>query len=191
MKKYLPLYLYGAVIICTGIFLLVLHYYPVSILNIRVTLGGSLIFGAFLAFITAFSLKQKHVQFAYHEMHAMAMLVYGILILLFCNTLERLVYFTNFLFFYYTFSEIIFCSWLYNLGQKVVYKILFVRLILGFLIGIGTVVLMQNTGISMKVSSTGFGALFIIIGINILLYVPILKVGQLNAIKETIIQKIY
>lgn len=103
------------------------------------------------------------------------MLAYGFAVLFFCESLEQLIQMSSLLFFYYTFSEIIFCVWLFDLGQKVYYKILFVRLILGRAIGVGAVGIMYFTTTSSSIKIAGFGVLFMIVGTNLLLYVPILK----------------
>lgn len=122
MKKYLPIYFYGVVIILEGIFLLFSEYTSFSIS--KLVLGGSLAFSSVLAFIAAFSRHRKQVQLAYHEMHALAMLVYSLFILLYCKTFEELQFFTLFLFVFYAFSEIIFCIWLFNLAFKIDFKLL-------------------------------------------------------------------
>jgi hypothetical protein len=95
-------------------------------------------------------------------------------LLLLCNSSERLIAFTSFLFLFYALSEIIFCNWLFNLAQKVVFKIVAIRALLGFVIGIGTVVAMNYSEFSLSL----FGALFILIGINIIFYVPVIKANQ-------------
>ncbi len=177
MNKYLPIYLYGAIVILEGTFLLFSEYSTFNI--IKLSLGISLTIGAALAFMAAFSRQRKHVQFAYHEMHALAMLVYGISILVFCNTFEKLISFTAFLFIFYTFSEIIFCNWLFNLGQKVVYKIIIVRLLLGLAIGVGTVAAMNFSTFTLE----SFGILFIMVGINIMFYVPVMKGREFSEIQ--------
>jgi uncharacterized membrane protein HdeD (DUF308 family) len=169
MKKHLPIYLYGSIIILVGVFLLFSENSSFQI--IKITLGISLIVGAIFAFITAFSRQRQEVQFAYHEMHALAMLVYGISLILLCNSTEKLISFTAFLFIFYALSEIIFCNWLFNLAQKVVFKIVAIRALLGLLIGIGTVVAMNYTEFTIQI----FGAMFILVGINIILYVPVMK----------------
>lgn len=180
MKNIFPLYLYSALIIVVGIFLVVLPYTQSVFFSLKLVIGVVVIIGAFLAFLTALKRQGKHVEFAYHEIHAVAMLAYGLAVLLFCENLEQLIYLSDFLFFYYAFSEIIFCSWLFDLGQKVSYKILFVRLILGIVIGAGTVSIMHYTVASSSVKLVGFGVLFMIVGANILLYVPVLKKVKLQ-----------
>ena len=170
MNKTIPIYLYGIIIILEGAFMLFSKNYSFNF--IRFSLGSGLVFSAILAFVAALSRQRKQVQFAYHEMHALTMIVYGVSIFLFCDNYNKLILFTAFLLLFYSFSEIIFCNWLFNLGQKLVYKILFVRLILGLGIGIGTVISMNNY---FHATFEGFGILFIMIGINIFLYVPIMK----------------
>jgi uncharacterized membrane protein HdeD (DUF308 family) len=171
MKKHLSLYLYGIIIIFVGIFLLFSQYTQSTFTTIKSIVGIALTVGAVLAFITALSRQRKHVQFAYHEMHALAMFAYGVSVLLFCNTFETLTYLTTFLFIFYAFSELIFCNWLFNLRQKVIYKIVLTRLLLGLVIGVGTIVNMNFPEFTLR----GFGALFIAVGINVLLYAPVMK----------------
>lgn len=169
MKKYLPIYSYGVLIILSGIFLL---FSKNSTFNMfKFTLGITLTVGAIFAFIASLSRQRIQIRFAYHEMHALAMLVYGVSILLFCNTFEKIISFSSFLFIFYAFSEIIFCNWIFNLAQKVVFKIVIIRLLLGLVIGIGTIVAMNYTEFTLEI----FGVLFIMIGINIILYVPVMK----------------
>lgn len=177
MIKNLSIYFYGAIIILVGIFLLFSEYSTFNI--IKLSIGISLIIGAISAFMAAFSRERKQVQFAYHEMHALTMLVYGVSIIVFSDTLEKLISFTAFLFIFYTFSEIIFCSWLFNIGQKVAYKIIIVRLILGLATGAGTVLAMSISTFTLE----GFGILFILVGINIIFYYPVMKGKELSEAK--------
>lgn len=169
MKKYLPIYVYGSLIILAGVFLLMSENR--SFQMIKMTLGTSLIVGAIFAFVTAFVRQRQEVQFAYHQLHALAMLVYGISLVLLCNSTEKLILFTAFLFVFYAVSEILFFNWLFNLAQKVVFKIVAVRALLGLVIGVGTVVSMNYAAFSVQL----LGAMFILVGVNILLYVPVMK----------------
>jgi uncharacterized membrane protein HdeD (DUF308 family) len=173
MNKFISTYPYGAIIVLAGVFLLFSAY--VSFNAIKLTLGISLIIGAIFAILTALSRKRKQASFQYHEMHALAMLVYGVSVLLFANTLETLTNFSIFLFFFYAFSEIIFCLWIFHLENKVDYKIVLVRVSLGLLVGVGTIVIKHYYNINDAIALPGYGILFMIIGINILLYIPIMK----------------
>jgi hypothetical protein len=169
MKKYIPIYIYGAIIIVSGIFLIFSQ--GNSLHSIKLQLGITLIIGALIAFIAAFSRLRKQVQFAYHEMHALGMFFYGLLILFFSDSIERFTTFSTFLFVFYTFSEMLFSNWLFNLKQNVIYKYLIIRLILALVVGVGALIAMNFTSFTLEI----FGVLFFIIGLNIVLYVPIMK----------------
>jgi uncharacterized membrane protein HdeD (DUF308 family) len=178
MKKNLIVYLYGAIIILEGIFLLFSKYFTFN--TTKYTLGIALVIGAMLALVTAFTYQRKQVQFAYHEMHALTILVYGISVLLFATTIEILIYLTAFLITFYAFSEIIFGLWLFNLKNKVKINILFIRLFLGLMVGIGTIILMKYYSLNKTIVMEGYGILFVIIGVSLLLYQPIMKTKALN-----------
>ena len=178
MKKNIFIYLYGAIIIMEGVFLLFSKHFTFN--TIKYSLGIALIMGAFLALVSTFSSQRKQVQLAYHEMHALAMFVYGLSVLLFANTIDILSYLSAFLFFFYAFSEIIFCNWLFNLGEKVKFKIFFIRVSLGLMVGIGTLIIMKYYILNKTEVMQGFGILFAIIGINIFLSEPIMKKNVLN-----------
>jgi uncharacterized membrane protein HdeD (DUF308 family) len=174
MKKQLPVSIYGAMIIIVGFFMLFQESFTFNLL--KSFSGTMLITASIIAFVAALTRQRKHTQFAYHELHALAMLGYGIWILLFSNTEEKLITTTSFLFIFYTFSEIIFSIWLFNLKQKVVFKIVLLRVFLGLITGIGVVIAMNYTKSTLEI----FGILFIIVGINIILYIPVMKGSSEN-----------
>jgi hypothetical protein len=60
----------------------------------------------------------------------------------------------------------------------VVFKIAIVRFPLGIATGIGTVVAMSFPAYTL----VGFGILFMMVGLNIMLYAPIMKVHPMNDI---------
>ena len=169
MKKLIPIYLYGAVNILVGLFLIISERNTYK--TVQLALGICLTIASIMAFIAALSRLRKQIQFAYHEMHALAMLVFGVSILLFADTIEIMISYTSFLFIFYAISEIIFCNWLFNLHLAIIYKIIIVRFILGLLIGLGTLIAMNYTKITLEI----FGILFIMVGLNIMLYVPVMK----------------
>ncbi|MES2779985.1 MAG: hypothetical protein V4651_08840 [Bacteroidota bacterium] len=178
MNKSIPLYVYGTIIILEGIFFFCSLNYTFH--TIKFTLGFGLLMGAIFAFLTALTRQRRQVQFAYHEMHALAMMAYGISVLMVCTSLEMVLHATAYLFFFSAFSEIIFCSWLFNLGQTVAYKILFVRITLGLLTGLGTVISMNYTDTNIPLSIAVFSVLFILVGLNVILYVPVMKRRELS-----------
>jgi uncharacterized membrane protein HdeD (DUF308 family) len=169
MKKYLPIYLYGTIIIIEGLFLLFSTDYSIKMISL--TSGIVLILGAVLAFFASFTTSARPVQHKYHKMHSIAMLIYGLLLLVFCSSFERFTSFTAFLLLFYSFSEIIFCNWLFNLSQRTVFKIIIIRFLLGLAAGFGTIIALNFTSYTLEV----YGVLFLLVGINVLLYVPVMK----------------
>jgi hypothetical protein len=149
---------------------------------IKLTLGITFIIGAVFAFIATLSRQRKQVQFAYHEMHALTMLIYAAAILIFGNSIQEIIFFSYFLFIFYAFSEIIFGSWIFNLAKKIVFKILIIRILLGLMTGIATIVAMNYTDFTVEI----FGVLFILVGINILLYVPVVKRTWFNNVTQSL-----
>jgi len=149
--------------------------------EVRYFLGISLTTGSMFAFIAAQLVKRKKVQYAYHELHALAMIVYGISLILFCDTSEKLISNTSFLFIFYALSEIILCNWLFNMKQKVVLKIILIRALLGLGIGIGAITIMNYTEIKIE----ALGILFILVGINIILYIPVMRGNEEKEFLET------
>jgi hypothetical protein len=173
MKNSTPLYLYGLTIIVAGILLAI--SIPSTLLASKLTLGMILILGSVLAFITSLMRPDKKAQLAYHQIHALGMLGYGIAIIFFCNSLETMENFTAFIFFFYAISEITFCAWLLNLKQGVKFHIIFIRLVMSLAVGILTVGLLNYSDIHLQIAIQGYGLIFILIGINVLMFVPILK----------------
>lgn len=173
MKKSIPLILYGAIIILAGIFLVFSKNSSFDML--KYSLGISISVGGALAILTSFAFPKKLVWFAYHEIHALAMLVYGLSVMLFVNTYDKLVYSTAILFVFYAFSEIIFCNRLFNVEQNVHYKTVLVRLSLALVTGLGAVALIYYIEEAVMTVLLGYGILFVLIGINILFYFPITK----------------
>lgn len=171
-------YIYGAIIIFQGLFLLFSEYTTFE--TIKFTSGITLIVGAVFSFLAASYRQMKPVTYFYHTIHALAMLAYGVSILIFANTIGILLNLSAFLFLFYAFSEIIFCNWLLNLKNKVVYKILMVRISLALLVGVGAIVIMNYYITNDAKILGGYGLLFILIGVNIFLHVPIMKASELK-----------
>jgi uncharacterized membrane protein HdeD (DUF308 family) len=172
MKKHLTIYFYSTIILGVGIFML--NAKNSTVAHAQIVLGLSLIIGSIFAFVTAFTQQKARAEFTYLQMHAFAMLSYGVSILLIGNNKGNLIELTAFLFFFYAFSEVIFSNWLFNLAQKKVRRIVLMRVFLGLIIGVGTIFALNFTQQTLPI----FGFLFILIGINSLFYIPVMKTIQ-------------
>ncbi|MCC6410363.1 MAG: hypothetical protein IT270_01815 [Saprospiraceae bacterium] len=176
ISKEISLFLYGSLILLSGLLLLFLQ--NASLEWVKYTVAGCFVLAALFAFLTAMKRDKQNVQFAYHEMHALAFIVYAFTVFFFCPSFSRFLYFTAALMLFYTFSEITFSIWLFNLKRKINPRILIVRLALGLLVGIGPVILLAHTSSTKEVKLMSIGLFFSVIGINILLYKPVMKAFQ-------------
>jgi len=186
MKKLIPLFLYGTIIVVAGVFLLVSKHVPFH--TLRYTLGIGLTVGAIFAFITALTRENKQVQIMYHEIHSFIMVAYGMAIIFFCSTVELLQIITASLLILYSVSEFIFSLLLFNLRQDVHYRIVFVRLIIALATGMGASALVYFKDSAMPTTLSGYGVLFLLIGTNVLLYSPVMKAK--NQPSQVILQKV-
>ncbi len=165
--------MHGLLIVASGILTIV--FQNESYTFIKYMLFGSLLISAIFGFIAMAKRTKQQVQFAYHELHTLTIVIYAFALLLFGNSFERLTYFTAFLFIFYAFSEIIFCFWLLNIHGRVNLKTLITRFLLGLICGLGTVTVLSYPEWKENLKLIGYGVIFIIIGINIILHKPIMK----------------
>jgi hypothetical protein len=173
LKKAVPLYVYGTIIIIMGILLMVFNDCSFDFV-LRIVVVGA-VTAAVFAFVTAIVRDRKQVQYAYHEMHAFAFLTYGLATQFYAKNFDQLIFTTAFLFLYYFFSEIAFSNWIFNLMKKVVVKILLIRLALAVLCGVGTVYVMSLASNDYPRAMFCYGILFVLVGVNILFYRPVMR----------------
>lgn len=178
MYKRLPIIIYGILVLLIGILLVLSSY--CSFKMITLSTGITLTVAGLFAFLAAYVQEKKQVQFVYHSLHSLAMILYGSTILLFGISIERFIDFTTFLFVFYAVSEIIFCNWLFNLNQKTIYKTIIIRFMLGLAIGFGAAMVMNFKSYQLE----SFGVLFVLVGINMILYTPAMK-GKENPVVES------
>jgi hypothetical protein len=178
MIKYISLFVYACAVIALG--LLMIFFQNIAFSNLKLTIGVGSIICSILAMITAKTRQPSQVQFAYHELHAFAMFAFGMVVLLLVASFEELNFYLSYLFIFYTFSEVLFCIWLFNLKQKVKYQIVYLRLFLSMMIGIATIVLMSLSAKSESFIMLSYGSIFILLGINVLLYNPVMKSYMIN-----------
>jgi hypothetical protein len=172
MSRKISLFLSGMFILIPGILLIVLH--PAPFETIRYVLIASLVPATILGILTAIKRYREHLQFVYQEVHTIGLLVYVLAIITFCYSFENLNKYSVFLFMYYAVSEIIFCSLLFNLKGKVILNSLIIRIPLSFIIGVGTTIIVSTQDILQTTKLIGFGVVFALMGINALLYQPIM-----------------
>jgi len=174
MKKYWPIGAYGLIIMIAGAFLAFSP--PFNFMFTRYFLGVLLSLGAVLSFMASRLRSHQNVPKAYHQLHAGAMLFGAVYLIFFCQTREALISALSFLLFFYSVSELIFCSWLFNLNQRMVFRTMATRAILAFIVGLGTVVALGSKEFVFEI----FGGLFISVGILVIMYNPTLKSDRMD-----------
>ncbi len=173
MNKYQTNVLSGILIIIAGIFLLVIPY--TNSIAIHYAVAFCMIASAYLAMLTAFKTKNILIPFRYHELHALGMVVYGILILFYPTNLSVFLNITSFFFLYYGLTEMIFCFQVLNQHAIIRFEIASLRLAIGFTIYLGAVIIFGFAGTNQNYTVIGYGIMIILIGINMVLFKTVLK----------------
>lgn len=171
MTKSQSLFIYGASIIASGIvfFIFQMHQlfpiYPILIMLLSI--------GFVFALITSLKNGHQMVSRLYHLIHAIAFgLFLGALIVV-ENTFSNIVNCSSLFFLVYGLTELMFCFQLLNKKMNLKPNILFIRIALGFIISLGSVLFVSSYDSYQDFALIGYGVLFLITGISILLFTTI------------------
>ncbi len=149
------LYVYGLLIVAAGLLIVFLRNSPIA--QLKPWLVAALLGSALFALATVGLSRTNHVRFIYHEIHALAMIAFSIALMFFIGSTATFVLVTAFFLLFYFISELIFCSWLFNLGLKIRMYILLQRLMVGAVVGMTAVVMIAYPGLSETQKMTGLG----------------------------------
>jgi hypothetical protein len=174
MTRFLSVYLYGGLLMITG-FVILLFSSHLSLEVNRYIVSILVLISFVLASFASYLSLPHHVQSNYHALHALGLFVYGIAILYYTYNLNDFIYYTSFFLLFYGLAEIIFCFILFNLKLQLKTYTLISRIVLGLFVSIGAVLLQAITEYEPGSIIITSGILFIIIGIQIIMYVPIVK----------------
>lgn len=172
MTKYQSLLIYGSLVIMAGIVLIICHQQ--FTVGMQYTIAALMLLSAVFAYITSTKNKNKLVRFRYHELHALSFMIYSILMLWYIGS-NYSVFITSYFMMYYGISEMIFCIWLFNLKTFVNFTILIIRLVMGLVIYVSAVMIQMIAKSNQSKELIGYGFVFILIGIHILLYRPVIQ----------------
>jgi hypothetical protein len=171
MTKSQSLFIYGSSIIAAGIvfFIFQMHslfpIYPILIMIISV--------GFVFALITSLKNGPQMVSRLYHLIHAIAFgLFLGTLIVV-ENTFSNIANCSSLFFLVYGLTELMFCFQLLNKKINLKPNILYIRIILGFIISLGAVLVVSFFDSYQDFALIGYGILFLITGSSILLFTTI------------------
>jgi uncharacterized membrane protein HdeD (DUF308 family) len=171
MFKYQSISVYGFLIILSGVSLLIKSGSDIKIHALVLSL--TLILSSIIAGVAALKTLTNKVQSRYHTLHAVGLLFYGIFLFFYPKTVSEFSDITALFFIFYGFSEIIFCFWLFNLEAKISIFQLVLRLALGFVFFLSSILMIGLRHPYQAAELISAGVIFIIIGTQVVLTVPI------------------
>jgi hypothetical protein len=133
----------------------------------------AILVSAIVAGIVVLKTKINKIQSRYHSLHAVGLLLYGIAIIFYKKTNSDFSDLTALFFIFYGLSEIIFCFSLFNLKAQISVYQLIIRLTLGLLFFLSSTVMMGLRHPYQSIELVSAGIIFIIIGIEVVLTIPI------------------
>ena len=137
----------------------------------------TIILSAAFASVTAFKCKQDQVPLNYHALHAIGLLLYGLSFLILAQDFDKFYLYTIFYLLYYGLAELIFGIQMLLQKDKMLFRVIVIRLAIGFTIAITAVGLYISLHkyIEMKNAIKVIGGLFILSGVNLILFKTVLK----------------
>lgn len=178
MFKYQFISIYGFMIILAGVSLLIKSGMNIEMHAIIVSV--IMLFSAIVAGLVALKTIANKVQSRYHTLHAIGLLFYAIILFFYKKSISDFSDITALFFIFYGFSEILFCFWLFNLEAKIRVVQLIVRLALGLVFILSSVLMIGLRYPYQSMELISAGVIFIIIGIEVILTAPV--VTKLNSV---------
>ena len=174
MTRSQSLTIYAFLIIIIGILVFSLSFRPSE--AIQYLVGFGMLTAAVFSGITSYKCKFLDVPFSYHLLHSIGYTVYGIIILFYATSNDKFLHATSFFLLYYAISEMIFCFQLAMLKRdNINFKTAIYRLIIGFIIAIGSFFIITIALTNQRESLLASGIVFVFCGINLLLFRTVLK----------------
>ncbi len=175
MSKYNALYIYAILLIISGFVLIGLVESSYKLLS--ETFFFTIILGALFASVTAFKCKSDQVPLNYHAIHSIGLALYGLSFFMLAKDLQTLYLFSVFYLLYYGIAEIIFGIQMLLQKDKMLFRIIAVRLGIGFVISLTSVgiYISLNKYIDIINSIKIIGVLFMLAGVNLFFFKSVLK----------------
>jgi uncharacterized membrane protein HdeD (DUF308 family) len=172
MTKYQTILLSGILLILTGIFLLASPFASSTAIQYAVTIG--MIASSAFAWLTTYKSKNIQLPFKYHELHAVSLVAYSIIVLIFATNLAKFLNITTCFFIYYGTAELIFCFQLLNHKGKISIPVILLRSFIALVIYSGALFIINTSLLHPNRALQVAGIMFIISGLNMFLYKTIL-----------------
>ena len=168
MNRFQSQVLYGVFVSVTGIFLLLLSYNPSRIIQYGVAAGMFL--SSFFAFVTSNKSKGSEIPFKYNWLLGMGMFAYALAILIYASTFERFITVAMAFLLYFGVAEIILGFGLMDYKRKISMSVIVLRMITGFLMAVGSVIIIGLAYFDKNISLLVAGVLIFLSGMNSILF---------------------
>jgi uncharacterized membrane protein HdeD (DUF308 family) len=175
MTKYNALFMYAILLMISGFVLIGLVGSSFQLLS--ETFFFTIILSAIFASVTAFKCRPDQVPLNYHAIHSIGLALYGLSFLMLAKDKETFYLFTVFYLLYYGIAELIFGIQMLLQKDKMLFRIIAIRLIIGFVISITVIGLYisLNKYIELDNAIKIIGVLFILAGVNLIFFKTVLK----------------
>ena len=173
MTKYQSLIVYGLLIVMTGLVFIIFEFTATPSFGYAVAMG--ILSSAFFAMITAVKSKNLQVPFKYHGMHALGLAAFGASILILGTDVLKLLNITAFFMLFFGITELIFGMQLLMLKASLSIPILIFRLVMGFVQGVGSIVILQLSYLKQSEALLAAGLGLIVAGVSTIFFKTILK----------------
>lgn len=160
--------MFGLLIVITGAIIAFLSYNPSRIIQYVVAAG--LFLSAVFAFITAAKNKNAEIRLKYHALQGAGMFAYALAILIYASTFETFITITMAFLLYFGITEIIFGFQLMDYKRMISTPVIVLKMITGFLMAVGTVVILAVAFLDKNMSLLVEGILIALSGINFILF---------------------
>jgi hypothetical protein len=175
MTKYTALFMYAILLMISGFVLIALVESSFNLLS--ETFFITIILSAAFASVTAFKCKPNQVPMNYHAIHSIGLALYGLSFLLLAEELETFYLYSIFYLLYYGIAELIFGIQMLLQKDKMLFRVIAVRLGIGFVISLTAVgiYISLNKYIDIINAIKIIGVLFMLAGVNLIFFKTVLK----------------
>jgi hypothetical protein len=179
MNRYQSQIIYGLLICATGAVVALLSYDPSRTIQYAVAAG--MLLASIFSFLTSSKTGGNEIPLKYNRMLGAGMLVYALVVLFYASTFERFTVTTMVFLLYFGITELLFGFGLMAYKTKISLIAISARMILGFLMSIGAVLILALAINNKNVSLLFAGLLIFLSGISFIWFANFTRrLGPIN-----------
>ncbi|MBC7552353.1 MAG: hypothetical protein H7257_00080 [Taibaiella sp.] len=174
MNRYKLLTAHAVFIIITGV-VLMFQAYTIPTRAVQYVVAAGTILSGVFALLTAYKSVVYKDTLKYHVLHAIVLFGYGVAVLFFANDVASFLVITEYFLFFYGVTELVFCAFLMAVKSKPVYKIVATRMVIGFSIIAGAVMVLAASSINRSLALLLAGLSLALSGIVTIVFKSIIR----------------